>query len=100
MNPPPARSDGVPHGDWDADLRAVQAFVQEAGGALLLGDVQRTGIVAELRLPRAGVTDVDSTAEPAASDIALHGSAVILVAEPDPPLRSVIAALLRDLGYT
>jgi len=78
-------------------LSMVYGFAKQSGGHVKLCSEVGSGTTVKLYLPRADVVAVDAPAQTADEP---GGSETVLLAEDDDMVRSHVALMLRDLGYT
>ena len=81
-------------------LAMVHRFATGSEGALRIDSLPGKGTVVEMILPRAEVSSVAEPGEDAPVVKARHDGGTILLVDDDAHLRPVMAASLRDLGYT
>ncbi|HVY15315.1 MAG TPA: PAS domain S-box protein [Rhodopila sp.] len=82
-------------------LAMVDGFAEQSGGTLLIRSTPDIGTTVEIVLSRPDHEPAIAPEELEPElDPALHGGAMVLVAEADDPVRQMIAGTLRDLRYT
>ena len=80
-------------------LSMIYGFVKQAGGHVGIESEVGKGTTVSLLLPRDLSTDVPVAASARAPTVSVHAGEMILVVEDDDAVRSVIAAVLQDMGY-
>jgi CheY-like chemotaxis protein len=79
-------------------LSQVLGFAKQSGGGVKLESRLGHGTIVRIFLPRTATAEATAQATPTADSASAEGTRVLLV-DDDAPVRDVIAARLRELGY-